>query len=133
MRRATPDDLPALLDMARTFHAHVKPEWPLSESKLSEVLGGLMQEQFVAVTPGGFIAGVCVDHPLSDWTVAKEFLWWAADGNGGKLRAAFRQWARERGASEIQWSCPPGARAERLYRRTARATEIIYSEFLPCA
>lgn len=129
MWTATKSDIPHIVEMGRRFHAHVSPRWPLDGDKLADVLAELIETQFVAVTSGGFIAGVCSQHPISDWTVAKEFLWWAEDGSGAKLRAAFREWAQLKRADEIQWSCPPGAKAERLYRRTAQQTEIIYSEF----
>lgn len=132
MRLATPDDIPELVEMGRRFHAKVKPEWPLCDDALAETLRGLVSSGFVGVTKRGFIAGVLVENPISPgWLIGKEFLWWAEDGQGAKLRQGFRGWAREHGAREIQWSCPYGAeRVRKVYARTAEPTEIIYSEYV---
>ncbi len=135
MRRATEADLPDLVSMGRAFHEAVQPAWPLSEAGLAGTLRALMQGGYVARTDGGFIAGVLQGNPIAEgWLVAKEFLWWAEDGQGMALRRGFREWARENGAQEVQWSCPAGnERVRRLYARSAVETEAIYSEYLTCA
>ena len=121
--------------MAR-FYKERQPDWPLDMDLATRTLEMLATAPFgyVAATPGGFIAGQVSDHPLaSDWKVASEILWWASDGRGLELAAAFKAWAKEQGAKEIMWSCPPGARANAILGRWGRKTEIHYSELLPCA
>lgn len=123
-----------LLAMGRRFHASVNPPWPFSDEGFLRTIESLRQSGYVEETPGGFIAGLIVDNPLSDgWTVAKEFLWWAEDGSGLRLRNNFRQWAKSNAVSEIQWSCPPDAKARGMFARMAQETEIIYSEYPSCA
>lgn len=118
--------------MARRFHASVSPRWPFDEEAVAEVLAKVAEVGFLRVESGGFIAGVIVPNPLSpDWLIAKEFLWWAEDGCGLRLARAFRGWAKEQGASEIQWSCPANAeRARALIEKRAEASEIVFSEYV---
>jgi len=54
---------------------------------------------------GGFICGVIT--PLiftDDVTVATEVAWWSPNGGGRDLRKAFENWARESGATFVQFS-----------------------------
>ena len=126
--------LSRLLNMGRKFHAHVNPPWPFDEAAFLRTIETLRQTGYVAEARGGFIAGVVMGNPISPgWIMAKEFLWWSEDGSGLKLRNGFRAWAIERGANEIQWSCPPSSRANRIFARSGQATEIVYSEYPPCA
>jgi len=120
-----------LLAMGRAFHAKVSPPWTFSDQGFLATMAAIDEGGYLHITPRGFIAGVIAPNPLSDgWVIAKEFLWWSEDGRGQSLRQGFRKWAVERGANEIQWSCPPNERVERVYARSAQKTEIIYSEYL---
>lgn len=121
-----------LIEMARRFHALASPPWPLDETAFAELLAGIEQTGFLRVEENGFIAGVIVENPLSPkWLIAKEFLWWSADGGGLRLASAFRRWAKARGASEIQWSCPPNAqRARALIAKRAEMSELVFSEYV---
>ncbi|MGB1215532.1 MAG: hypothetical protein ACPG4X_19335 [Pikeienuella sp.] len=135
MRRAAPDDIPELVEMGRKYHTLMQPEWELSEAGLAQTLAVLMDSGYVMRTEAGFIVGVIQPNPIAvNWLVASELLWWAEDGNGHKLRRGFRDWAKERAASEIRWSCPPeNERVRRHYAKFAEESEIIYSEYLTCA
>lgn len=68
----------------------------------------------VFVSEIGVIAGVLAPLYYNPQHVqAVELWWWAEDGNGGKLLAAFEEWAWARGASDINMSTldhftPPG-------------------------
>lgn len=125
MRQYTEADKPHVAEMAMRFHRHVSPPWPLDTEAMH---GLLMQLPFVRVTGDGFIAGALMQNPISPgWIVAKEFLWWA-EGSGPALMRAFRKWALANGANEIQWSCPPDARARRLFERLGAMSEAVYSE-----
>jgi hypothetical protein len=128
VRRATAADIPRIMEMGRKFHAAHQPPWPWDDASTADVVAHIINGGFAAVTDSGFILGVLAANPISrDWIVAKEFIWWAEDRSGLALLAAFRAWAKEQGANEIQLSCPPG-RAEAAYRRHGSASEIIYSE-----
>lgn len=135
MRHAALDDIPALVAMGRKFHESASPPWPFSPGGFAKTLNELIACQYVAISEGGFIAGVMTENPLSsEWLVAREFLWWATDGSGAQLRAGFRGWAKEQGAREIIWSCPPdNKRVVRFFKKTAAATEVLYSEYVKCA
>lgn len=121
--------------MGRKFHAEVSPKWPLSDTGLSSVLRTMIEREYVARTERGFIAGAMFINPIANnWPVASEFLWWSEGGDGLTLRRGFREWAEQMGAREIRWSCPAdNHRVRRVYARHSEETEIIYSEFLPCA
>jgi hypothetical protein len=127
---AAPSDLPDLVGMMERFHDHNQPPWPFDRAAASQTMAQLIDaHDALVLIGGGFIAGVIQPNPLSPgWLVAKEFLWWSEDRHGLRLLRGFREWARKRGASEIQMSCPAGARAEKAFGRHGAAQEIIYSE-----
>ena len=117
--------------MAQRFHASQGLRWGLDRARFDTVMTQIAAHGFLMEAPGGFIAGIAAENPISaNWLIAKEFLWWAEDGSGPRLMRAFRRWARSIGADEIQWSCPPNARAERLYQRIGQKSEAVYSEYL---
>lgn len=132
VRRATEGDIPHILRMCRAFHAAGSPPWPYSEADTIEVVRSIINGGFAAVSDDGFILGVIGPNPVSQsWVIAKEFLWWSEGKSGPALLAAFRRWAKERGANEIHLSCPVGAdRVQRAYRRHAAAQEIVFSEIV---
>lgn len=120
--------------MGRAFHAHVAPPWPFDDLAFGATIETVAAQGFVAMSGGGFIAGLLSAHPFSPaWPVARELLWWAQDGRGMALLTAFRDWATDQGAREVQWSCPPDARARQIFARRGPETEIVFSEILPCA
>ena len=118
--------------MARRFHASASPRWPLDEAALTDVLAHVAEVGFLRVEDGGFIAGIITPNPISpEWLIAKEFLWWSEDGSGLRLARAFREWAKEHGAREIQWSCPANAaRARALIEKRAEMSELVFSEYV---
>lgn len=128
VRMATPDDLPRIVEMARAFYIAKPRPWPFDPEATHRVLGAL---PFLSVSDGGFLAGTIVDNPVSPgWMVASEFLMWATDKTGVEHARRFQRWAKDAGAKEIRWSCPPGSRVETLYRRCGNLDEIVYSEAL---
>lgn len=132
IRTAEVKDVPRIVAMARRFYDAVPQPWPWSEDDMTETVRGLVEHEFAIVSDCGFILGLKVENPISrGWIIAKEFLWWSEDNSGMALLSAFRDWARKVGADEIQLSCPPGAvRVNRVYRRYAQASEIVYSEVI---
>ena len=120
-------DKTKLLAMANEYHAHIGAPWPLDGDAFLSVIGSA---PYFDVTSDGFLVATIMRHPLSpNWIVAQEVLWWAK-GSGGALARRFKRWARENGANEILWGCPPGARAERFYQRKGRQVDAIYSEVI---
>jgi hypothetical protein len=116
-----------LVAMAREYHAHMGAAWPLDEAAFLAVVEAA---PYFDSTSDGFLVGTIATHPLSPgWVVAHEVMWWAK-GSGGTLARRFRRWAKENGAQEILWECPPGARAEKFYKRTGRQVGAVYSEAL---
>lgn len=135
MRDADVDDLPLLIEMGRAFHEAAQPEWPWDADGFRNTMAGLIKSGFVKITDGGFIAGLIAPMPFSpDHIIAHEVLWWASDNSGARLMRAFRQWAKEQGASEIRWSCrSSNQRVTRFYNRFSQPCEVVFSEYLPCA
>lgn len=132
MRVATSADVPHIVALARRFYEANPQAWPYSEADTTETVRAIVEGGFAAVTDGGFILGTIMQNPVSrGWVVAKEFLWWAEDHSGASLLSAFRKWALEQGANEIQLSCLPDAdRVRRVYGRRGKASEIVYSEVI---
>lgn len=126
-----------IVAMAQRFHAAVNPPWPWNADDMADLVQNMTDRDdcFVAATNGGFILAVLQPNPMCrDYIIAKEFLWWSEDNSGPRLMRLFRKWAKRRGADEIQYSCPADHdRVKRAYSRTAKPTEIIYSEYPTCA
>ncbi|TWA74172.1 hypothetical protein FBZ82_101187 [Azospirillum brasilense] len=131
VRRATSDDLPALLEHARAMYGLSGmagiAEW--SDDAMADTFHALMASPMGAVfvaEEGGRAVGMLVAgaHPLyfaHDHLVAQEIGWHAEPGYGPGLKAAFEAWAREVGASSIIMGALESQRPEavaRLYRRS---------------
>lgn len=130
VRRATPNDLPALLEHAREMYrlsgmAGIA-DW--SDDAMATTFNALMASSMGAVfvtEEGDRIVGMLVAgaHPLyfaHDHLVAQEIGWHAEPGHGPGLKAAFEAWAREVGASSIIMGALESQRPAavgRLYRR----------------
>lgn len=131
VRRATPNDLHALLEHAREMYrlsgmAGIA-DW--SDDAMASTFTALMASPMGAVfvaEEGGRIVGMLVAgaHPLyfaHDHLVAQEIGWHAEPGHGSGLKAAFEAWAREIGASSLIMGALESQRPDavaRLYRRS---------------
>lgn len=82
------------------------------------------------------IAIIVVPHFVLGETVANEIIWWAdpeARGRGAALRLfkVAERWARDQGATLMQFGAYRDARLERLYEHLGyRAQEVIYEKRL---
>ena len=104
IREATKDDLPALLEMGRKFHAMSGHPMGFDEAAVSAFMISLIDNEAgcLLMTDKGVIGGVLAPawcDPL--WPMAIELFWWA-EGGGLKLMSEFEKWAESRGANEVR-------------------------------
>ena len=87
---------------------------------MARFVGHMLQNGVVFLSEDGMCGGIL--NPMyfnPAHMVAVELFWWAPS-NGGPLRQAFEDWAKDRGASAIQFSGLANDRLEavtRIYRR----------------
>lgn len=109
MRLAVLADIPGIVDMIEDLRAAVSGPLPVDRSWASQTLVRLMSSEdgYVAVTDGGFIAGVMQPTVINPAPVAKELGWFARDRSGLHLLRGFEAWAASRGAALVQLSTGP--------------------------
>ena len=121
IRRATAEDIPAIVTMAQTFAAsplyaaHVTVSVPHLTRLIASFLVNEDALALIAARDDGSLVGmigmlIC-EHPVSGQRVATELAWWVdADtrgvGLGVKLLRAAEAWAAERGAEAMQMGAP---------------------------
>ena len=124
------------MPLAKRFYDANKPNWPWRAEDMRATIEALEISPYgyVASTGNGFLLGQISPNPFArDWLIASEMLWWSEDGNGLRLARGFRKWARDMGASEIYWSCPPESKANRIFGRWGVHADNNYSELVQCA
>lgn len=102
IRRATIDDVPALVSLAKLEHglsrmAHTPFDHAFASERFTGAVLGLSSAVFVSETDGevtGLIAGAVQQNLHNRYCTAYELLWFAVDGSGLKLLEALRTWAR---------------------------------------
>ena len=127
MRRATADDMPAILDMGERFHAFSGDQVPYCRASAEATVAALLGFGFVLLAeadgvPVGMI-GVAVTPLLFNAAhlFAQELMWWVDEGQrGGVAVAMIREAeaeARRRGAVRMQMIAlaQSPAHVERLY------------------
>ena len=131
IRLAVRADIPALVRMARDFHA-ASPmrDHPFSvERAAASACAAIDMPGHVALVLDsdgihGAILGSVRLYPLGDVVTAHEDVFWIDPSHRGrwgmKMIRAFEDWAKEQGASVIGMSCPVGT-AEPIYRRAGFA------------
>lgn len=122
VRQATLQDIPALVEIGRLFHAaspwkHVEYDVDSIAALLAVIvpLGGVWRSD------DGLCGGAL--NPLyfnPSVQVAVELFWWAPS-HGKELREAFEIWAKEAGASFVQCSALVNDRLGAVSRLYARA------------
>lgn len=126
IRPATPQDVPALVELGRFFHA-ASPyaHLPYVPERVATTLQHLMVTGFVVVSEVDGIKGMsaAMAGPMwfSDVPAAQELFWWS-DGSGEahELRAALEDWAKDQGCALFVMVCLENDKAPvlaRLYRR----------------
>lgn len=132
MRPATPEDIPALLEMGRAFHAESGMPFSFDQDAVSGMLATMIEADgaTVLMTDRGGIGGVLQPAYCDPkWTYAVELFWWAR-GDGLALLRAFERWAQQAGANEVRMtSLAALPRADRLIRRVGyEPAEVSYSK-----
>ena len=134
IRRATVDDIPALVAMGQKFHAMSGQACPFDPDASAAFLAQLAaSDQAVILTTGaGAIGGVLMPaYCAPSWVMAVELFWWA-ERDGLHLLRAFEDWARESGAQEVRMTslaAYPRA-AEILGRRGYAPSEISHAKVI---
>lgn len=119
IRRATPDDLPRIIEMGQRFIAETPYRDLISEADPERVTDLVVK---VATSPDGviliadddgnvtgMIAMVVGEHPYSGERTGSELVWWVEPehrGYGLRLLKAAEEWARDRGATRIHMVAP---------------------------
>ena len=124
VRRAALDDLEAVVEWGRKFHAY--SPWgkrvPIEDADWRQTATMLVtsEDAAVFVSEHGFCGGLIFPMYFNfGFRIAQE-LFWFADRDGTLLREAFEDWARSRGADAIQMSCIADERetaVRRLFRK----------------
>lgn len=132
VRAAAHDDIPALLEMGRAFHAASGMPFAFDVDVMTGVFTRMIDadEATVLMTDRGMIGGM-LNPAYCDpsWVYAVEMFWWAR-GDGLALLHAFEEWAQNAGASEVRMtSLAALPRADGILRRVGYApAEISYSK-----
>lgn len=122
VRVATSEDVSAIVDMGREFHAY--SPWrdvEFDADAVSVFVERLIDGGVIFISETGMIGGVI--NPLyfnPAHSVAAELFWWAKSG-GRELMARFEEWAVEQGASGIQFSALGDSQSDRMDRLFIRA------------
>jgi hypothetical protein len=142
IRRAKPEDVPALVEMGArfldnkdyrgllTFNPQYVEELMLRLGASSDSL--LLVAERADGTLVGMIAFVVYPHPISRERVGGEVFWWAEQRGaaGLKLLRAAEMWAISQGAQVLQMIAP-NERVEKLYEHLGyRKIETTYQRRL---
>ena len=109
IRRATADDVPALVSLAQLEHglsrmAQTQFDADFVAERFSHAVTGLSSVVFVSEASGelkGLIAGAVQQNLHNRFGTAYELMWFAVDGSGLKLLQALRDWARRMRATAL--------------------------------
>lgn len=121
IRSATPDDIPAIVEMGRRFYCKAGLPGEYSDQAMAHFVDGLIRHGVVLIGARSMLGGVIAPvYCAPDWWQAVEMFWWSEDRRGIDLLAAFEAWARERGANEVRMSSVQASRGEAVGRVLAR-------------
>lgn len=125
IRRATANDILAIVDRVEALRAAVGGAVPVDRAWTAQTLAALLSspDGAVWVSAGGFLAASIQRSVINPAPMAVEHGWWASDGSGLRLLRAYEAWAREKGAAFVTLSTGPvGPDLVRLgYRRAEQA------------
>lgn len=125
VRLATEADILRIVGMIEDLRAAIDGPIKVDRAHTAATVARLIAspDGFVAVSDGGFIAGMMTQTVISPDPIAQELGWMAQDGSGLRLLRAFEKWAQERGARWVNLSTGhDGPDLTRLgYRRAEQA------------
>lgn len=105
IRRATLDDMPAILDLGAEFLAYSPHSWiPLDRDAFATFAAHMIEHGAIFLSEDGFIGGLLSPAYFNPAYVFAAELFWFARKEGPQLRQAFEAWAREQGASAVTCS-----------------------------
>jgi GNAT superfamily N-acetyltransferase len=128
IRKAVLADRPAIVRMARDFHAAANMPVAFDAAYAAAVAGAYIADadKLCLVLdrdgPAGVLAAHAYAHLLAPVLAADELMWWVDPGHRGlaamRMLSAYEDWARSRGCALIGIATPPSDdRAAALYRR----------------
>ncbi len=115
---ATEADIPRILEYAKAFHDYSPwSVYPMDGAATEAYARGIMAAGVILLSDTGMIGGLLSPVPFApSLVVAVELFWWG----DGHLKKEFEAWARERGATAVQFSALADDRSDmmaRLFRR----------------
>jgi len=120
IRRATRDDIPAMLASLRKHHATHRFQWQFDRVRLSVLCASAIEADdcLALVGDGALLLARWFDCEFGSGRHAVERALWSEHGQGPTLISEFEQWARSNGCVDAALSCMrrPDAFA-RLYGR----------------
>lgn len=122
IRKATADDLDAVVSFGSDFHSY--SPWrniAFDRDATKEFCGKLIDGGVILISETGIIGGLM--NPLyfnPSYNVACELFWWATSG-GRELMKAFEDWGQENNASAFQFSALGDDKSERMAQLFDRA------------
>ena len=124
IREATPDDIPALVELGKRFQERGKPHCGLDEETLSATLLHLITDPmgilFVTDDARSAIGGLAHPHPFNRHHITGQELFWWAESEGRQLFDAMEERARKLGCHSWSMIALDSVRPEAvgaLYRR----------------
>ena len=106
IRKCNANDVEMIVGMAKRFIAYSPySAVPLDDAHLRGLFDNLITNGVILTNETGFICGIITPLFFAPQVlVAAEMAWWSEGGAGQELKTAFEGWARERGASAVQFS-----------------------------
>ena len=138
IRKATADDVDALVDMGAEFAAAEYADFQGFDRDrvgdlVYQIVNGIGACLVAEAGEGTLLGGMCVlviHNPFDGVPEAHELAWWVSPAQrdsrvlGPKLYAAAEKWAREQGARRMKMVAPPSddGRIARFYERKGYRT-----------
>ena len=122
IRKATPDDLPRVIELGRAFQAYSPyRNLPFDDEAFGEFCAGVMEAGVIFLSEDGFLGGLLNPMYFNPSVImAVELFWWAGS-TGRQLRQAFEEWAQENGAQGCQFTGLADEREPTIRKVFARA------------
>lgn len=102
IRPATPEDIPAMVEMGRKFAERSGVEVGFCPDSVSSLLAGLIENGICLVGDNCMAGAVLFDHPFNRaHKAAQELFWWSEGREGLRLLSALEAAVRDAGAHSL--------------------------------